>query len=748
VPQRDDPATVGRYRIVGRLGEGGMGVVYEGHDDRLDRSVAVKLMREAGLSPASVERFWREARTAAAVSHPHICQIFEVGDDHGRPFIVMERLSGETLAERLGRGPLPAREAAALVIDLLDALQALHDRGVVHRDLKPSNVFLTPHGVKLLDFGLVRDHVIGDAAATRLTHDGLIVGTPRYMAPEQITGGAPDGRTDVFAAGLLLFEMLSGQPAFAAEGAAVLHQVLHEQPPALVGSSLVAALDGVAHRAVAKRPAERFESAAAMAASVRDALAIDDSGEPARILAMTRIVVLPFRLLRADPDTEFLAFSLPDAITSSLSAHEGISVRSPLAAARHATTAPDLRAIAEQLDVDHVLTGTLLRSGDLLRVTAQLVQAPGGRVIWSHSAQAPLGELFELQDTFSHGIVSALPVAGSATARLDVPRTPRAYDLYLRANQLSLESSTYRLARSMYDRCLEEDPAFAPAWARLGRVLRVIGKYLEPEPSSAYAEAERAFDRALTLNPDLSIAHSLSSYLLVETGRAEDAMVRLLARLAAHPADPELLSALVHACRYCGLLEASAAAHQRARRLDPQVRTSVLHTWFAMGDYERCLEESQWLTDPLLSLVLIALGRLEEAERAITIEEERFAGNSIERAFVSHLRGFVGGTRDEAAAELDRMKTSGFRDGEGVYYRARSYAALGFAGRALDTLQRAVDVGFFSYPTLRSDPWLDSLRAEPRFVELLAAAAERHQRARNLFESHRGPRLLGLRAAS
>jgi serine/threonine protein kinase/tetratricopeptide (TPR) repeat protein len=748
VPESNEPATIGRYRILGRLGEGGMGVVYEAHDERLDRSVALKLMREAGLSQASVDRFWREARAAAAVSHPHICQIFEIGEDGGRPFIVMERLRGETLADRLRGGPLPPREAASLLLGLLEALDALHGRGVVHRDLKPSNVFLTPHGVKLLDFGLVRDRVFDDASATHLTHPGLIVGTPRYMAPEQIAGAAIDGRTDLFAAGLLLFEMLSGQPAFGAGGAAVLHQVLHEQPPALVGSPLVAALDGVVHKAIAKRADERYSTAGAMAAAVRDGLALDDSGEAPRVLAMTRIVVLPFRLLRPDSETEFLAFSLPDAITASLSAYEGISVRTPLAAARLAGDTPDLRVLAEQLDVDHVLTGTLLRSGDLLRVTAQLVQAPGGRVIWSHSAQAPLGELFELQDTFSHGIVSALPVAGSAAARLDVPRTPRAYDLYLRANELALESSTYRLARSMYERCLEEDPAFAPAWARLGRVLRVIGKYLEPGPSAAYAEAERAFDRALALNPELSIAHSLSSYLLVETGRAEDAMVRLLARLAARPADPELLSALVHACRYCGLLDASAAAHERARRLDPQVRTSVLHTWFAMGDYERCLEESQWLTDPLLALALVALGRLEEATHAIAIEEERFAGNSIERAFVSHLRGFVGGSRDEAAAELDRMKTSGFRDGEGVYYRARSYAALGFPERALDTLQRAVEVGFFSYPTLRSDPWLDSLRAERRFVELIAAAAERHQRARNLFESHRGASLLGLRAAS
>src|SRR5688500_9063859 len=180
-----------------------MGVVYEAHDDRLDRVVAVKLMREAVLGPASIERFWREARAAASISHPHICQIFELGEDAGRPFIVMERLSGETLAERLTRGPGGPREAAGMGVGVGGALESLHQRQAVHRDLKPSNVFLTAHGVKLLDFGLARDvSAMGDPTATRLTNPGVMVGTPQYMAPEQITGATIDSRVDVFAAGV------------------------------------------------------------------------------------------------------------------------------------------------------------------------------------------------------------------------------------------------------------------------------------------------------------------------------------------------------------------------------------------------------------------------------------------------------------------------------------------------------------------------------------------------------------------
>jgi serine/threonine protein kinase/tetratricopeptide (TPR) repeat protein len=739
--------TVGRYRIVRQLGEGGMGVVYEAHDDRLDRVVAVKLMRDAVMGPAAVERFWREARAAASISHPHICQIFELGEDAGRPFIVMERLGGETLADRLARGPIPAREAAALSLGLLDALEALHQRQVVHRDLKPSNVFLTPHGVKLLDFGLARDiSSIADTMATRLTSPGLVVGTPQYMAPEQVTGAALDARTDLFAAGAIIFEMLSGHAAFAGTTAVdVLQKVLHEQPPALLGSALVLALDAIIHRALAKKPDGRYPSAAAMAADVRHTLVLEDSGETARVTTMTRLVVLPFRLLRQDADTEFLAFSLPDAITASLSTHEGISVRSPLAVSRFAGQAPDLRVVAEELDVDHVLTGTLARSGDQLRISVQLVQAPSGSVVWSHGAQTAMGDLFQLQDTLTHGIVNALPVGRIAAIPADVPRTPKAYELYLRANQLGLESSTYRLAQSLYERCLEEDPNFAPAWARLGRVHRVIGKYLETDSRSAYEAAERAFKRALELNPELPIAHNLYSYLQTEIGRAEDAMATALERLHRQPHNPELLSALVHCCRYCGLLEASAAAHDRARRLDPQVRTSVLHTYFAMGDYQRCLDESQWLTDPMITVALVSMGRLEEARTAMRVEGERFAGNTIERHFIGHLAAFVGGTREDGIEELDKLLHSGFRDGEGIYHGVRGYARLGEIDKAIASFERVVEYGFFCYPTFVRDPWLDPLRSHPRFMELMRRVDARHRAAARLFAEQGGERLLGLR---
>jgi TolB-like protein len=483
-----------------------------------------------------------------------------------------------------------------------------------------------------------------------------------------------------------------------------------------------------------------------MAADVRQALLLDDSGEGTRITTMTRLVVLPFRLLRPDADTEFLAFSLPDALTASLSTHDALSVRSPLAASRFITDTLDLRAIAEQLDVDHVLTGTIMRSGDQLRISVQLVEAPGGRVMWSHSAQAAIGDLFALHDQLCRGICQALPLGGLDPRAVDAPATARAYELYLRANQLGLESSTYRLARSLYERCLEEDPHFAPAWARLGRIHRVIGKYLEDDPGDTYRAAEEAFRRALAISPDLPLTHHLYAYLETEVGRAEQSMTRVLERLQQHPANADLLAALVHSCRYAGLLEASVAAHGRARRLDPQVRTSVLHTWFMMGNYQRAVDESHWLTDPMMAAALIALGRTEDAEVALTLETERFAGNTIERHFIAHLRAFVGGSREDGVGELDRLLSSGFRDGEGIYYALRAYARLDEPEKAIAAFGRSIECGFFCYPAFARDPWLDPLRSDTRFVELLRAAEARHRAAARLFEEHAGPRLLGLHA--
>src|SRR6185369_9311234 len=350
---------IGPYRILHKLGEGGMGVVYAAEDERLRRAVAIKTIRDAGDSSAR-ERFFREARAAASLSHPNVCQLFDIGDESGRPFLVMELLDGEPLAERLKRGALPLNDAVQITLSILTALDALHARGFIHRDLKPSNVFMTASGVKLLDFGLARelqpsilepnDTTLRQGEKTPLTLSGMIIGTPRYMAPEQLLGSPADGRTDLFAVGAVLYEMLTGSAPFTDENVMKLyHAICYEAAPNLAGSAAIAALNRIVHRAMSKRPEDRYQTAGAMAGDLREVMMISDAGSPIVAHRVTRLIVLPLRMLRPDAEIDFLAHAIPEAVTTSLAGVGTLIVRSPMTASKIDPT--DLKALAAQADV-------------------------------------------------------------------------------------------------------------------------------------------------------------------------------------------------------------------------------------------------------------------------------------------------------------------------------------------------------------------------------------------------------------
>ena len=484
-PGSREPETIGRYRVTRRLGQGGMGVVYAAHDDRLDRDVAIKRIRDAAGDAALRERLLREARAAARINHPNICHVYELAEEGGELYLVMELLEGEALEQRLARERIPVGEALRIALGMLSALEALHTRGIIHRDLKPSNVFLTPHGVKLLDFGLARPVAEQFRSEVSLTQPGTLMGTPRYMSPEQWEGEVLSPASDLFAVGAILFEMLAGKPAFPGSTIIeVFRAVAIAEPPALTGGPEVMAADRVIQLAIAKRAADRYPDAATMAREIREALSLVDTGSSPQARAMTRLIVLPFRVLRPDPDIDFLAFSVPDAISSSLSGLESLVVRSTAAGQRFAAGATDLKTIAAEVGVDVVVTGTLLRAGDQVRVSTQMLEAPSGTLLSSGTAQVALTDLFQLQDDLARQIVDSLALPLSSRDRGALgrkqPVNAKAYDLYLRANHLGANTSNpsrLTAARDLYRQCLEEDPDYAPAWARLGRVYRVLAKY-------------------------------------------------------------------------------------------------------------------------------------------------------------------------------------------------------------------------------------------------------------------------------
>jgi TolB-like protein len=727
-----------------------MGVVYAAHDDRLQRTIALKTLSSPSDDELARQRLWREARAAASVNHPNICQIYEVGEDHGQVFIAMELLDGEALSERLQREVLNVSDALPVALGILAALSALHGRGIVHRDLKPSNIFLTTHGVKLLDFGLARPQLPAaldvDGA---LTNTGVVMGTPRYMSPEQITGEPVDARSDLFGVGAILFEMLTGRPPFSGRSLPeVFHATCYEQPPALSGSPGVVAVDRVIRRALAKRAADRPASAEEMAEELRS-LGGSATGNTVTVArALTRLVVLPFRILRSDPETDFLAFSLPDGIATSLARNPALIVRSSAIGGRFGGDTPDLKALAADADVDRVVMGTLMRSGDQIRALAQLVDATAGTLLASEVVQSSMGELFRLQDDIARRVCEALslPLSGEQLTA-EAPNDARAYELYLRANELARTYDGLPAARELYMRCLDLDSRFAPAWAQLGRCHRVIGKYIDGSAESE-SRAEDALRRALALSPRLSIAHKYYAQLEDDLGRAESAMVRLLGEADRHGNDPELFAGLVHACRYCGLYEQSIAAHAEARRLDPNVPTSLDQTLLMAGDIDVLLgiEPARIIAGADDGIRVIGLGLAgRRAEAREKLDEMRHASRiPLFDAWIDYLMAWI----EKRGEEMTRLTAmfSGMKindDPEAIFQEGWLLCDIGEHEAGLSRLQRAVAKGYFVSPTLSTRPQFDSLRDDARFQAVLEAAETGRQRALASFHTNGGPRLLG-----
>jgi non-specific serine/threonine protein kinase len=726
--------TLGHYRIEKRIGAGGMGMVFAARDTRLERLVALKVIHEGFDEPGLRERMWREARAAAALNHPGICQVHEIGEDAGRLFIVMEMLDGQTLEDRLAHGALDLDEALYVGLAVLDALSALHRRGLIHRDIKPSNVFLLTDGrVKLLDFGLVRPAtpVPGRTeSAAALTRPGLGIGSPGYMAPEQVLGGVVDPRVDLFSLAVVLHEAVTGERVFRGGNAIeVMHAALRDTPPPLRGSAQVEALGRALARGMAREPEDRFATAGDMAAALRalqsGTLNIPELAQP----RLTRLAVLPFRMLRADPDRDFLGPSLADAIALSLAGIRSIVVRSTMASARYSGTT-DLGEIQRALDVDVVLSGTLLASGERCRVTAQLVEVPLGRVRWSEQIDVSSGDIFELQDVLTRRIVDSLKLPLTREERgvlgRDVPANAAAYELYLRGSQNATLARDPAVGRDLLVRSLEADPQYAPAWARLGHVHRLMGKYFPGDRGQNYRRAAEAVARALELNPDLPLAHLVKVHIDLDEGRTEQALDDLLSVVENNPNDPLGYQGLVTAFRYAGMTDESLAAHHIARELDPEIRTSVEFTLGILGRFDEALaDRGDVAWEPIRWACFGMKEKLPEMEALLARSRLRPDASFLEMLYYA-LKGDADEIERTAEREAD------FPDPEGTMFRA-AFMELAGSRLTLDGVERAVRSGCYSPDALRP-PWFRSLQGEARFEAIRREAEARTAATRAAFE--------------
>ena len=579
------------------------------------------------------------------------------------------------------------------------------------------------------------------------------------MAPEALQGEEIDLRADLFGVGAVLYEMLAGRPAFRGESTIdVAHAMIHDTPPVLTGPPAVVALDRVITRALAKRPEDRYQTAKAL----RDDLKRVESrpverGATARPL--TRLMVLPFRVLRADPDTEFLAVSLPDAITTSLSGLQSLVVRSSLAAGQDAGTHPDLKVLdlkvlAQQADVDLVLVGTIVRAADQFRVRTQLLEVPSGTVLWSHNSEVGMRNLFQLEDDLTQRLVESLSLPLTARddqlLHRDVPQSATAYEFYLRANQLGNRQAEWSVAKDLYERSVEEDPSYPMAWARLGRIYRVLAKFGYGDRKEGYARGAAAFQRALALNPDLPEAHQLYTALELDQGRPTEAIVRLIDQVKHDGANPNLFAGLVQACRYVGLLDASVAAHARARRLEPRIETSVQNSLWMAGEYQQAIDAGAGkpFSENVTALSLMGLGRQTEARLVLdgALESQDYqGGHPFLRQSFQALRAVADGDRAAALATLNQIDLEQAEaDPEFLYCLGVWFVPAGDAERALSLIEKAVRNGFFCYPWMMRDSLLDPLRPSAEFQHLLAKVEAKHRDALTSFTQAGGYDVLGL----
>jgi eukaryotic-like serine/threonine-protein kinase len=737
-------AVIGRYRILERLGGGGMGVVYRAHDLSLDRAVALKFLpAQLSSHPEAQARLIAEARAASALDHPAIAVVHEIGsldDAADGLFIVMTFYDGETLRQVVERGPLPVDTAVDYAVQIADGLACAHEAGIVHRDIKPENVIITGAGrVRIVDFGLA-------GAVARPT--GARVGTLAYMSPEQTLGGAVDHRTDIWSLGVLLWEMIAGaRPFRGSDDDAVLHALRHDEPPSLhmLMPTVPPELERTVRRCLAKDAGARYPTAEMLLADLRRvARAATDSG---RADVRPGLVVLPFADMGADAASEYLSDGLTEEVIASLSQLRGLRVISRTSAMRLKRSTRSVREIAHELDVTYVLEGSARKRGAALRITTRLIDARSDSCLWSRQFDGTDHDVFRMQQQVAHAVADALRIRLSPDeermlAQRPIP-DPRAYESYLRARHEAWKFTQDGLTNAT--RHIEMALAMVGDNALLLSTLgHITAMHLEAGISTDEATVERVeqtAERVFALDPDAARGHWLMAFVAFHRGDVRAAIRSAQRALTQRPDDPDTLLLLGYVYAHAGLNRSARELFERATRIDPLTPltqcmsgfVSVMEGRFgdAVAPYRR-----QYGMDPDNPFAAVTLGwvlaydrQLDEALLLLDEAAARFAATPFAdwaRALACALRG----DRQGAVRAITPRFEASARGSE-MFARALAQccALAGETARALDWLERAVELGLLNYTFIARHDWfLDGLRSEPRFRALLlrvaAAAAQ------------------------
>lgn len=736
--------TIGHFRILEKVGRGGMGVVYKARDLSLDRFVALKFLpAAAGEDPSALARLKLEARAASSLDHPNICTIHEIASTpEGETFIAMAFYEGETLRAKIRRGPLEEKAALDLASQMAKALAAAHRHGIVHRDVKPANAIVTPEGtLKVLDFGLAKM-----AAGDAITQTGMTVGTYHYMSPEQARGGTVDARSDMWAWAVILFEMLTGRLPFRGESAAVMHAIAYDAPDLtpLEEQRIDARIRAVIERALEKHPADRFKDmneALAILESIRTGVALEAQSEAAarRPNFARSIAVLPFRNLSSDPDDEYFSDGLAEEILNVLTNLDGLDVASRSASFQFRGEHRETARIAAKLNVGLILDGSVRRAGKRLRVSVQLVDAATDRGVWSDRYDGDMDDLFAIQDQVSERIMSALRAKlGDSTRSLPVLRryteNLAAYNCYLRGryhyNHTTLSAILKAIAA--FEEAVREDPAYVLPWVGIADSYIVRGWQCAMAPREAWAKARLAAMKALELAPDLAEAHScLGAVLAVDDLDWTAAERRFLRAIELNPdsSHPHHWYAMC-VLSPLGRDEEAMREIELAVKLEPlslNARGSAAWIYYLAENYEAAVDAAE-KTLELDPDHFQALWCLASALREVGRHQDSMAALQKMQAFVSDEPVVLGakghlyvamGRQDLAREMLRQLEEQKHRRFVSPLFSAWIYAGLGEFDPAFQALEAAFEARDYTLRSLQQSKALKPLRSDPRFADLV-----------------------------